>query len=288
MKQPDAIFTADVHIRRDNPRCRTDDFLGEQWRKLDWLSYLQKQYDAPIYIAGDLFHKAINSNWLITETIKHFPENTFVVYGDHDLSEHRLENANRSSINTLAQAGVLNICSETHFDQEPDKGTFQIKDRKIAVWHQFTWLGEKEPWPGCKEPTAEELLNKYPQFDLIVTGDHHRAFIFEKDGRFLVNPGCFTRQDAAFADYHPRVYLWYADTNEVEPIYVPIEEEVVSRQHIEETKERKEKITAWVGRVNKEWTSSVSFESNLKTFFSNNAEKVNQNVKQITYKAVGL
>jgi uncharacterized protein len=38
-------------------------------------------------------------------------------------------------------------------------------------------------------PKPEELLQRYPNADLIVYGHTHRQLIFEADGRMVVNPG---------------------------------------------------------------------------------------------------
>ncbi len=156
--------------------------------------------------------------------------------------------------------------------------------RGVAVWHHFVWDGKELPWPGCEEMTAKKVLKKYPQYDLIVTGDHHKPFVCEYEGRLLVNPGCLTRQVADYTDHKPRVYLWYADTNTVEPYYLTAQEGAVSREHIEVKEERDKRIDAFVSRLSDEWEVGLSFEENLKRFISSN--QLRKSVVDLIYKAL--
>jgi hypothetical protein len=106
----------------------------------------------------------------------------------------------------------------------------------------------------------------------------------EHEGRLLVNPGCLTRQTAAFADFKPRVYLYYAQTNTVEPVYLPIEEGTVSREHIDRTDSRDARIDAFVSRLSDEWEAGISIEENLERFAQ--ANDIRESVMQIIHKAI--
>ena len=53
---PDAILTADWHIRADTPTSRTDDFTAAMWRKVQFINDLANEHNIPILIAGDLGH----------------------------------------------------------------------------------------------------------------------------------------------------------------------------------------------------------------------------------------
>ena len=66
-------------------------------------------------------------------------------------------------------------------------------------------------------------------------------------------------------DYKPRCYLYNFDDNEVEPVYFPIEEEVFDDRHIVEPKE-KERLSAFIEKLNMEWDLRLSFRANLETF----------------------
>ncbi|MGV9142111.1 MAG: metallophosphoesterase family protein, partial [Promethearchaeota archaeon] len=198
-EKPDAILTSDWHLRETKPRCRTDNFWETQWKKVNSIWKIQTEWedDIKLFHAGDLFHHWKPSPWLISMTMKHLPENFYTVFGQHDLPNHNMSLSEKSGVMTLAVAGWIKLIEEGSW-KEGLRNFIPLKlnGRNIAILHQFIWDGKKMPWPGCSELTAEQMLDKYPQFDLIVTGDHHKPFTYEKDGRLLVNPGPLTRQKA--------------------------------------------------------------------------------------------
>jgi hypothetical protein len=212
------------------------------------------------------------------------------------LPQHSLELAEKCGIFTLQQAKKLDVLTGCHWGQNPEKpsyigmfsnGIIHIEDieRKLLVWHIMTYQG-KEPWPGCTDPMAAKLLRKYPMYDLIVTGDNHKPFVEEYEGRLLVNPGSIFRLTAGQIEHKPRVYLWYALTNTVEPVYLPIEKDVISREHIEIVEERNNRIDAFISSFNGDWNAHTSFEDNLEEFRKvNNVEK---SVMDIIYKSIEI
>jgi DNA repair exonuclease SbcCD nuclease subunit len=284
MKKPSAILTSDWHLRETTPTCRTDDFWKAQWDKVDWIAELQKQYDCPVLHAGDLFHHWKPSPFLLSATIKHLPDKFVTIYGQHDLPQHSLELKEKSGIYVLEKAGKLRVLDEASWGQKPDKGSYflPVTERHILVWHKFTYIG-KDPWPGITSPKENELLKKYPQFDLILTGDNHQPFVVEWKGRLLVNPGCLTRQRAS-ETHEPRIYLWYAEQNQVEKVIVPHIKEAVTNEHIEVKKERDERMDAFIDSLEMEWDEELNFEENVKQFFNRN--RVRKCVKEIILKAM--
>jgi predicted phosphodiesterase len=285
MKKPDIIFFADAHLRLDIPVCRTDDFENSEWKKLDFISDLQKKYDCPIYCSGDLLHAWRASPELLSKIIEHLPNNLYVVMGNHDLPSHNLELLYKSGVYTLAVGNHLTMLDGVHWNQEPDiKYAIDIKSRKILIWHILTYKDEL-PWAGCKSSqSAKSILKKYPQYDLILTGDNHRTFVEEYKGRILVNPGSLMRMTAAQIEHKPCVFLWYAETNTVEQVFIPIEDNVISREHIEIVEKRNNRIDAFVSSLNTGWDSDVSFTRNLEKFYEEN--KVKKEVKELINKFI--
>ncbi len=279
-----AILMGDAHLRDDQPICRTDNFEEAQWKKLDFISELQIQHNCQVYHSGDLTHHWKSSPYLLSKIMEHLPKQFNSIIGNHDAPQHNLELIKKSGINVLEQAGALSIMEGCHFGQDPYSHLqYSIKDRKILVWHVMTYQA-KEPYPGCTAPKAAKLLRQFPEYDLILTGDNHQPFVEEYEGRILVNPGCLTRQTAAFADFKPRVYLYYADTNTVEAVYLPIQDDVVSREHIDKVENRDARIDAFVSRLSDEWEAGISFEDNLKRFAEVN--QVKESVMDIIYSAI--
>jgi len=284
-KRPDAILTSDWHLREDQPVCRTDDFESAQWRKIDTIHHLQQVYDCPVFHAGDLFHHWKPSPSLLSKTIERLPTKFFTIYGQHDLPQHNFEMRNKSGIHTLETAGVLTVLQGCHWNQTPNKASDKWINRSVLVWHKMTYIGNL-PYPGCTDPIAGALLRKYPQFDLIVTGDNHESFTVFHEGRLLVNPGSLTRQTAAQVDHTPKIYLWYANANTVEPYYLPIDLNVVSKEHIERREQRDARIDAFVSKLDGKWDIGLSFEENLQRFVQVN--QIKSSVVEIINKAIEL
>ena len=288
IKTPDAILCGDFHLREDQPICRTDNFEEKQWEKLDYIKRLQVKYNIPYILhSGDLFHHWKASPYLLSKTIEHLPKNFYSVTGNHDLPQHSMELLNKSSINTLQVAGAIKILDGCHFGQTPEKGftSIVIKGRKILVWHILTYQGTK-PFPGAEGGMAEGILRKYPQYDLIVTGDNHCSFTVEYQGRRLINPGNLTRQTADQADFQPRVALWYSEDNSIEWVNLPIQKDVISRDHLQVKEQRDARIDAFVSSLNGDYKTEMSFEQNLDSFLKVNP--VRESVKSIIYKAIEI
>ncbi len=294
LKKPTAIITGDWHLRDDHPVCRTDDFEKSQWKKVDFIAELGAKYQCPVIHTGDLFNHWKPSPYLITQTMRHLPDNFWTVYGNHDLPQHSLELADKCGMNVLAEAGKLVILPYgTHWGQKPIGASFpsyqgqfaENVSRKVLVWHVMTWLKEL-PWPGCTDAPALQLLKDHPEYDLIATGHNHKSFVAGLKGRLLINPGGITRQAADQADFKPAVYVWYAEGNTYERVELPIEHGVVTREHIEIREQRDERIAAFVDRLDDDWEVSMSFEENLERFRATN--NIRESVMKIIYESLEL
>jgi len=279
-KQVSLILCSDFHLREDTPVCFTGNWHQEQWNAMLFLKLLQEKYGCCIVCAGDVFHHWKPSPWLLSQTIDCLPKDLFVIYGQHDLPQHSWDLRNKSGIYTLEKAGKLTVLRGCHYGQEPDK--IGDLDKNILIWHHLTYL--TTPFPGATGGNAISILKKYPQFDLIVTGDNHCSFYTEYNGRILVNPGNLTRQVADQIDYQPRVALWYADTNTIEWVNIPIAKDVISREHIDHKQKRDERIDAFISRLDSDFKAELSFEDNLEAFFQLN--NIRDSVKEIIYKAI--
>ena len=319
-KKPDAILCSDIHLREDTPTCRTDDYQTAQWKKLAFIRHLQLEYNCIVLHGGDLFHHWKPSPQLLSMAILNLPAKFHTIYGQHDLPQHKFDLRHKSGIHTLATDSTLTVLEECHYGQKPIKGSIvtrmtakgekidtipiqkimsqyiEMGGRNILVWHKMVWQGKKL-WPDQVDPSAKRILKQYPDYDLIVTGDNHKPFVEEYTvylksdptkyvRRLLVNPGSMMRMTADQIDHKPRVYLWYADTNTVQPVYLPIESGVITREHITRTEERNDRIDAFISKLDTEWEASVSFEENLERFAKSN--NVRQSVMDIIIKAIGL
>lgn len=293
--KPSAILTADIHLREDQPVARLDNYWEAQARKIKWLRDLQREHDCPILDAGDLFNKWRPSPYLLQWAIRNLPD-MISVEGNHDMSSHNRDLYEKTGLAVLEAAGVVRIGVELLPNTAAELYSFPwgaelrgVGPRKkgymprVALAHIMTYAG-RSPFPGCTDPGAGTLMDKLDGFELIVTGHNHKPFVVEKDGRLLVNPGSLMRSTADQADHKPRVYLWYAETNKVEPVFVPIEEGVVSREHLETVAQRDERMGAFVSRLNQDVEIGLSFERNMERFLSTN--RLRARTKEIIQGAV--
>jgi len=287
-KKAQLILMSDVHLRMDIPVCREEEeFLTAQWNKLQFVKDLQEKHDCPVLCAGDLFHHWKPSPYLLSKTMEHLPAHFKTIYGQHDLPQHSLLLQDKSGVFALKTARALELLPGAHWGEKPKRSSMEYlamtRIRNILVWHKMTYQGKK-PWPGCVDLRAGSLLRKYPEYDLILTGDNHKAFVEQHEGRVLVTPGSLMRQLADQDEFRPRVYLWYADTNTVEPIYLPIKSGAVQRDHLERNAERSDRISAFISKLSGDWKAGMSFEKNIEAHMKVN--RIRKRTEEIIYKSL--
>ena len=105
--KPTAILTGDIHLRDDQPVCRTDEYFAAQHRKIKWLRELQEKHDCPVFDAGDLFSRSKPSHFLLQWAIQELPERFHTIPGNHDLPLGRGQQArDEGQPGGLARAGT--------------------------------------------------------------------------------------------------------------------------------------------------------------------------------------
>lgn len=296
MRTPDAIITADIHLRESSPICRTDDYWEAQEEKIIFLGKLQHEHACPILDAGDLFDQWKPSPRLLAWAIETLPEGPIItVPGNHDMPQHNIELLHKSGLAVLEAAGTIEILSggekraSNNFsifgyawkDKIPKK-TPGIKGRKVAIIHDMVYL-KHEGWP-VPATAAGMLLRALPGYDLIITGHNHTPFIYKSKGRLVVNPGSMMRMSASQEKHRPRCYFWYAQDNKVEPVYFPIQKGVISRDHIDDKQERDGRLDAFVESIGNMESLSLDFEGNLEAFMAE--ENTSDDVRKVVYECI--
>lgn len=295
-----AILTADWHIRSDTPICRTDNFFAAMEKKIDFIFALSKEHACPILVTGDIGHKPQWPNWLLEWFISKTNDCKIIcIPGQHDLPNHKISLFEESGMGVLEAAEIIETIGILHTEDKTISCHFSSKSiikkygfhitpfpygseikslgwgkeygivdmPMIAMTHQMI-IENKILWPDQTAPKGHQILKKFSEYQLILSGDNHNAFTIEYEGRLLVNPGSIMRAFADQENHRPRVYLWYAETNEVEPIYLPIKKNVISRTHIDIAKERKNRNQAFIERVNNDVEIELSYEVNLENYFN--------------------
>lgn len=320
-KKATAILCADLHIRATVPVCRTDSFFSAMEKKLDFILSLSGKHNCPILVAGDLGDTPQWPNWLLEWCISKFKgHKIYVIPGQHDLPNHRIDLWEKSGIGVLHAAEVIEIIGILKTEEDKyvighfppkfaDKYSFCLvpfpygtpikeldwgkkyekpKEPMIAMAHQMV-LKTDPLWPGQHSSKAYQLLKKYPEYSVILTGDNHSPFTEKQGGRWLINPGSMMRTTVGQIDHKPRVYLWYAEGNIIEKIYLPIQagDKVINQEHIQaaikEREQRDKRIQAVVRRIREDVEIRLSFLENMEKYLTKH--KTRTRVKEKIWEA---
>lgn len=292
------LVTGDNHLRPDRPLCRTDpDWMASQKELLDFIVDQANERDAHLLITGDLFDvprvppKIVS---MFLDAIGPLMNKCIIIAGNHCLPWHKEENVMDSSI------GILKVLSEDEdskivyldADEYTEDGRFEHSAKledDLYIVHTLTFPTVGEIPYGASATSAYQLLEKYPEARFIFTGDYHHEFVVEDEGRCVINPGCMTVQAADMLEYRPRVY--FVDTgskidvsvkSDKEPVYrvmnskieaielPPPPPEYLTRNHLDQQKERDERIASFVETIMHDGQIGLSFEDNLERAIASN------------------
>jgi len=283
--KPSAILTADWHLRETAPTFRSgENFWGIQWKKVRFVAQLQAEHGCPVIHAGDLFHHWKASPLLLSMAIKRLPKQFYTVYGNHDLPQHNFSLANKSAISTLEASGTVTVLTGNHFGERNPVNSlvFPAYNRALMAWHVYNSLSVPD-WGTDKMWTAKRMSQAFPQADLILTGDNHQPFVYIGKN-LIVNPGPLTRQSVDLKEIDPRVYLWYAETNTVEPVFLPLCPIPATANDMVMNLARNERMEAFIQQLNTNWNVDVNFEENLRRFYETNS--IRSSVVQLIQSAI--
>lgn len=297
--KPSAILTADIHLRTDRPKNRTDDYFLAQEKKISFINDLKTRFNVPIFDAGDLFNKWNSSPYLESWALKNLPDDIYTVPGNHEIESHNIEMLDKSSFYVLQTANKITMATENGIDTTIPpvglRGTIfgfhwnynkeypiPKSGKNIAILHIMV-TDEKLKYKNTAI-MGHALLRKLKGFDLIVTGHNHKPFVIEHEGRLLVNPGSIMRMSKDQIEHSPRVYLWYAENNTVELVYLPIEENVFDTKKIKEETEKNERLESYVESLQNEYEITLSFRKNMENRLKENKER--KSVEQLIWECV--
>jgi len=135
---------------------------------------------------------------------------------------------------------------------------------RVLLIHKTVWLNDK-PYPTAKGNVRKLLCKpEYAQFDVVISGDNHKAFTYRKGRTLWVNCGCLYRTSCAEKEYVPGFWEFSYSTkkNRVLAKHVPVTFRVkdVSTKHLELEKKQRE----FVQKAEREWDSvfAQSLENN--------------------------
>lgn len=231
---------SDPHLRHTNPISRSDNYAETGLNKLEQVVAFCNNRGSTLLIAGDLWDRPDNPVWFINRVIEILNRAYFPIYaiaGNHDLKYHNIDNIKESSLWTLGEAvhnfALIDKCNNLildgdfktflhafSFGLEP---SYVIRPDSYNILMLHTPIFEKEvPWFMSDAMTADQLVAKYPGFDLYVTGDIHTTAITDK----VINTGSMMRSTKAQKEHKPCFVTVDTETGEKEITYFEIEQDV--------------------------------------------------------------
>lgn len=297
------LFGGDFHLRSDQPLARTDNFREAQRKKLKQIRTLREDLDVPFFNAGDLTHKSRVGDEFLAWIMKKLPQPFYTIWGNHCLPFHNSKQYSTSALNALEKSDDVIALRERLIIPESSLAVFPFnfpdmpenpKRRKapwkrVALCHFLTYLGKDKPYPTFKGEDAKSWLKRLDHFDLVVVGDNHQTFLYEEKGtgRKILSPGSLLRDDAAQMDHKPCVWIYY-DNGDLEPHFLKVApaSEVITREHIEKSHEKDERLQAFVKHLQQDSDfKELDFKKNLKEFMIDN--EIQHNVQQRVWEAMG-
>jgi hypothetical protein len=107
------------------------------------------------------------------------------------------------------------------FDYDKDCKLQHTKTDKsrinIAVGHFLSFPKKLPHWASKDTPLAEEIIEQYPEYDLIVVGDNHTTFVVKDK---YVSCGSLTRQTVNQKSHKPCIFKY--DGEKLETIYLNV------------------------------------------------------------------
>jgi hypothetical protein len=194
-------------------------------------------------------------------------EGVFILAGNHDLQHHNIDNLDNSSfsiLDTIIKDGDSNLWYLSEFGSAPNFGEKIVADNEFLFLHELIFPSRKDIPKMIEARCAADLLKEYKKPRWIFTGDYHHEFIVEQAERFVVNPGCITRQTADMKDYKPTII--YVDTEEgyFNEIDLPDTERMVDDSYLREEEEREGRIEAFVDSIRDSKNVSLDYSENVK------------------------
>jgi len=268
------VVTGDNHLRMDVASCRRE--TDEEWmifqeKILKEIIDKANKLDAHIVCTGDLLDSPRVGDELISMFIfmvQHYLRNNwFMIGGNHSLIWHREDMSHKGSIGILqAVEGKIQYLRS---NEEIIDGRFQHSaglNDEITIVHTLTFPTEDEIPFGANATTAGHLTTLFDT-KYVLCGDMHKSFVYHKDDRWVINPGCATIQTVNEFDYTPTVYFVDTEKEIVEPILLSNPIEMLTRDHLTARLEKDARIAEAIEVLRKDGDRvSLSFMTNLLSY----------------------
>lgn len=276
------LIFSDPHFTDIQSKCRTDNFFDAQKSKMLWLHNIYYDYKIDLVLCGgDVFDVPKPNPIVISNIIANCPD-FIATAGQHDLPRHSTELIDESGLKTLDEANKIILLMENQIYTDHRKfciygfpyGSNLKKIKKIKLKYKYNIAIIHSLISHDFGGNSVKYISKiFKNFDLIVSGDNHRTFIY-KSRRYkniIINAGSLTRTKADQVNHKPCVFVW--DSSEplkYEKVEVPVKKNVISRKHLKISKEYAEMENAYVEKLNEDYSVGMSFEDNMEEHIRTN------------------
>lgn len=293
------IACSDIHIDNRNPKYRIGNYEEDIFEKLQWLvKYATKKNIPIITISGDIFNKTgvpfstINH---MCQIFRGFKGQVITTFGQHDIRYHNTDFFD-TPYGIMCSAGIF-----THVSQKPfctskvniygagwkERPTIKKSNKtNILLVHELVFKAKQDYLNDAAYSLGSDLLKRYKNADIIISGDNHIPFILKKGSRKLINCGSLCRKSKSETDYEPKIYIINTKNNKISKVKIPIKKNVFNLEQII-IDEKKKKALEEAKPIIEGFTSSLKDACNTKPNFEKNISKMLER-KDVSKKAKNL
>lgn len=303
-----ALLVSDIHLSQTAPVARSlePDWLAAQERILKQVKRKIELYEAPLIVAGDIFHRYNPNPELINWACDVLPK-CYAIPGQHDLCHHVLADLYKSAYQTLVKAGVI-VDLGTTPSKIADRRWKQPKlvvcpfpwgelitplDKQsiinhyvyLAVVHSYCWSTQSTGYFGAS--LGQNVVARAEQFrgySAVQCGDNHHGWMAKSNGIDVLNCGCLIQRRSDERKLTPSVGLLY-DDGHIERHFLDTSEDVwldedeVAASTKEEAGPELEQFIEEMSKLG--LTDSLDFESNVRAFYENPDNRVAPSTREI-------
>lgn len=277
------LITGDWHITNLPPINRIDNYEEAIFNKVNWLLTTAKKHNCTAVLQpGDMTDKYSLPDYLKRRYVMLFLSHgikIITIPGQHDLRYHinKIENTAFGVFN----AAYTQVASSTPIELGDNVDVYgagwksqipEIKNKdvyNILLIHKMV-IDNVKLWAEQKEYIMSATLATQYGYDIVVSGDNHNSFLYDKGNEILFNCGSLMRSTSAQMNHRPVCYVLDMQDMSYEPIYIPVDniDDVMRVDEIIEEKDLNDELTSFVesfqsSAKSREQISGLDFSINL-------------------------
>lgn len=297
------LACGDLHLTSTCPGNRMDDYEAAVLRKFQFiLNTADAEKCSVILQPMDFFDGATPSYGLYSKIWKMINDAAIMIisgYGQHDMRQRNMVNTGMQALLATNEwimtapsfdpKALIQVCTSSFGQNIPipntDTAAFNILVAHRMVIKAKLWDDQK----GAEYGSV--LLDQFPQYQLMATGDNHQNFVIESnDGRVLINAGSMMRSTIGQIEHQPKIYVVEIKHNKIADLIeidIPIEpaEKVFRLENVQREKEIDKNMQAYIEGLQEHKAQDLNFENELDVYVK--ANQVENNVVDILNAAKG-